>query len=216
MDNLARNLHDFSFAPGRAMVRAETNGLFALEHAGGTVLAKRAAGCLLKPEQGDLVLWWSDGRDAAYVLTVLERLPDLPALLSVEGDLALNSEKGSVSINGAGRVELISGREVRLAGPTLGMDSLEMEVSTQKLALWARMVETRAGVVKLIAKSLDSVIDRVQQKLKDCIRRVEGTDITKAGQICQEAEQLYSLDCGYGAINADKDVKIDAEHIHLG
>ena len=193
MDNLARNLHDFSFSPGRAMVRAETNGLFALEHADGTVLAKRAAGCLLKPEQGDLVLWWSDGRDAAYVLTVLERLPDLPALLSVEGDLTLNSEKGSVSINGAGRVELNSGREVRLTGPMLGMDSLEMEVSTQKLALWARMVETRAGVVKFIAKSLDSVIDRVQQKLKDCIRRVEGTDITKAGQICQEAEQLYSL-----------------------
>ena len=216
MDNLARNLRDYPFAPGRGVIRAVRDGLFVLEHEGGNIRAKRAAGCLLKPEEGDLVLWWSDGRDTAYIITVLERPDERPAALSVKGDLVLGSETGNVSITGAHRVELTAGREVSLLSPRLGLESTEMEVSTQKFSFWARMVETRAGVVKLMAKTLDSVIDRVQQKMKDCLRRVEGTDILKAGQISQEADQLYSLDCGYGAINADKDVKIDAEHIHLG
>ena len=216
MDNLARNLPDFPFAPCRGVVESVSGGVFVLHHEDGEIAAKRATGCLLKPEREDTVLWWSDGRGAAYIITVLERQGANSAELSVEGDLLLASEKGGVSISGAERVDLTSGQKVSITGPRLELDSVEMEVSTQRLGFWARMVETRAGVIKLMARSLDSVIDRVHQKMKDCVRRVEGTDITKAAQITQEADQLYSLDCGYGAINADKDVKIDAEHIHLG
>ena len=46
--------------------------------------AERAAGCLLQPEQDDLVLISEDGFGHISILTVLERKAGQPAMVSVD------------------------------------------------------------------------------------------------------------------------------------
>src|SRR5690625_425841 len=61
--------------------------------------ARRAFGCLVQPEVGDVVLVDDDPSGVSYVLSVLERPEPRSATLSVPGDMHLVAPTGALSIS---------------------------------------------------------------------------------------------------------------------
>jgi len=76
-------------------------------------------------------------------------------------------------------------------------------------------VATKANVTT-IAEKIDTVAKTLLQKLKNSIRTIEGVDQTNAQDAITTVRNLYSLRSRQAAILARKDIKIDAERIHMG
>lgn len=192
-------------APGQLRVSVEGAG-------GVTVEAKRAAGCLLRPEAGDCVLCHAQPGEPVYVLSVLERTAGAP-VLDVEGDLTIR----------AGGLLGFDAQDVRIgAGGGLKLEATEMSLTASTgrmrflgLDLLAGKLSARLGHLASVASNIDSVADSLTQKLRASVREV-GTEIVRAGGIRQFVRERYLLRSGRASILADEDVTVDAKQINLG
>ena len=100
--------------------------------------------------------------------------------------------------------------------PDLEMQGKNMQIGVEQLSFFGRLVQTQAERIKLAANAVDAVIHRISQKLRDRTAWVEGADNLQAGYINRDAKEIYTMRSKYTVMSSDEDVKIDAEHIHLG
>jgi hypothetical protein len=167
----------------------------------GSVEARRAVGCLVAPESGDLVLLVQNGAAQAYVLSVLERPGAGPLRLTAEGDLTVELPAGRFGVSAATGVEVTTGTAV------LAADTLEVRAATASLL---------AGGVRLVADAVESVVERVSQSARQVFRRVTELDRLRAGQIDHGAEGVARLHGQHTLITARELVKADGKQIHIG
>lgn len=180
----------------------------------GQLEAERAASCLLEPTAGDRVLVASvDGQ--AFVLAVLRREASAPARIDVEGGLELRARSGRVALVGR-EVELTASEQARVTAPRLDLSVLAATLFADALAYVGSRVEAEVGKVSLVADVVDTVAERLRQRLQRSYRFVEGLDQVRSGTLDAKATVYARIHAPDTVLTADKLVKIDGEQIHVG
>jgi hypothetical protein len=80
----------------------------------------------------------------------------------------------------------------------------------------ARHLLGEIAAVKLVAGAVDSVLDRVTQRVKRAYRIVEEMDQLRAKRVDYSAEKSLHVHAENAMVSATGVVKLDGEHIHLG
>ena len=177
--------------------------------------AKRAIACLLEPLAGDRVLLYTDVQSQGFILSILERRGTGPASISLEGDLEVKTQ-GAFSVMGAKGVDISSGSDISLVSGGLKIKALIGDVVIEKLSFVGAFFEGHLQRVKLVAESLDTILDRLYQRLKRSYRIIEESDHVRAGSIDLRAEGTVHVRGENTVLTAQELVKIDGEQIHVG
>lgn len=218
MSNLARKIeHSGALQEIGSVVRAE-GSLFIVRAGSGELEARRAVSCLIEPIPGDVVLLAtaSSPGGRSYVLAVLEREAGARASIALDGDMEIKLRKGRFTVAAQEGVTLVSGKDVTLASAELDVNAASGTVSVDRLSVLGSFLRAEVEILKVFAHSLDSVMDRVSQKVKRSFRTVEELDQVKAAQVDYRATETMHLRGENTMIAADELVKVDAEQIHLG
>lgn len=215
MVNTARRIGDSAAFQETGTVTAVEDGVFVVETGSATRRARRAVGCLVCPEEGDLVLV-AAAREGAWVLTVLERDAGAATRVVVEGDLEFRLPTGSFSIASQEGVNVASGAPVSVVAPSLEVHAPRGRVSIQDLEFLGGFVGIEAEKVRVTAGAVEQVVDRLTQRARRVYRFVEEFEQLRAGRIDYVAKKLLELHGGNAAVTAEGLVKVDGEQIHVG
>jgi hypothetical protein len=198
-----------------ARVIRRNNGEFLLVTTGAQALrGKKAAGCLLEPEKDDTVLIVRNLATGVYILTVLERCGHAGRVM-LPGDTTLCAADGALRLAGE-TVEVVGSAAASIVAPAIKLQGLRGEASFADLSLTACVASFKTGTLSLVAATIDTVAERITQRVKDCFRWVVRTDSTRAGQVNISAENRLDLKAGDASLVARQGVKIDGDKIHLG
>lgn len=145
-----------------------------------------AAGCLIAPEDGDLVCAMIQSGQA-YVLSVLERK-------SAGTPLTISTQNCPLHI----------------IAPSLSLEGKEsVTIKTTRFSLISHTSKWVAQTLRQIAGSLFVSAENAHKK-------VENLDITQAGHIAMHAEKSMVLDNEIGAITSRAVLRIDGGQVHMG
>ena len=156
-----------------------------VETASGTFAAERAASCLLEPAKDDAVLVWLTG-DACWVLAVLSRDHEAPAVLSVP-----------------------KADSTTIAGDYLTVSCRDLQVAASDAGLVSRSITT-------MAKTVSHRADNLIQRLKGSLRIIEGTDNVRAGDVDYRASGTARIHGKRSLMTGTELVKLDGDQIHVG
>ena len=217
MNNLARKLDNdaLSHEIGRITAAREA-GLFAVRAEAGEYRAKRAVSCLLEPEVGDTVALLTTQTGTCYVTAVLEREAGATGRIVADGDLEIQLASGQFSVAAQEGVNLLSAKEVSLVAGGLRVNAREGNVMLERLSFLGSFATAELEKIKLVAGSLDQVLDRFSQRVKRSFRKVEELDQVKAEHIDYAARSSMSLHAQNALVTAEELVKVDGEQIHVG
>jgi hypothetical protein len=216
MDNLARRLPQGEVLEQTGVVVRRADAELRVRTDDGDFSAKRAVSCLVQPELGDRVLVACLPSGVCYVLAVLERDRGAATTVAVEGDLHVQIASGRFSVAAQHGVSLVSAKDMALVSAELDVHAVDGNVSLDRLTYLGRLVRAEVEKVKLLGVSLESVLDRLSQRVKRAYRRVEELDQLRARNVDYEAEQAMSLHARTALVTAETLVKVDGEQIHLG
>lgn len=176
-----------------------------------------AAGCLLQPAVGDLVLASiEEGR--GYILTVLERAkPDAAAEISLPGDLHLRLPAGRLEVTAAQGARLDAGPrlETRAAQWHADFDGARLQCRTLLLSghtlqtHWRSRSEACSGTWFVAAQ-------RGETHLGSGLRRVAGHDEITAQSLRQLVERDWRLQADSADLQALRRVALRSDSVQLG
>jgi hypothetical protein len=178
--------------------------------------ARRAQSCLLAPEVGDEVLVAVVAGRPSYVLAVLERDPSMQARLELDGDVAIRVPRGRLSITSAEGLDVISGKEANVVSSELNVRATKAHVVLEHLALLGGAVLAEVQSARWVAATVDTVAERLVQRVKRAYRFVEEADHLRAERIDYAANKDLTLRGENTVIMADELVKVDGAQIHVG
>lgn len=215
MNNLAEKLTSSElFFEEADVVRISDNQI--IVHAGGRpVRAQRAAMCLVEPRVGDRVLLGSSTRQA-HVLGVLTRAHEGADRLSVDGDLELRASHGRVTVAAREDIELTAAGETSITSSRFNLRALEGSVFVGHLRALCSVITGETSKLSVVAEQLESLVERVRQRVKRSYRFVEEFDQLRARHIDHRAKQTVRVHAENTVITADKLAKVDGEQIHIG
>jgi len=185
----------------------------AVRVAGQMRVAKRAVSCLVAPEVGDQVLVAVS--EPSFVLAVLEREHDAVAI-SVPGDVRLEVPAGRFSVTAREGVDVISGEGLAMTAETMQLNAREGGMFFEALTYAGRFLNADLREVKTAIDTVDQVIGRVSERLKNAYRFVEGLDRQQAGHLNIRAEKSAQVRAENTIVSAEELVKLDGDQIHLG
>jgi Protein of unknown function (DUF3540) len=90
------------------------------------------------------------------------------------------------------------------------------ELTFVDLSLTACAAALKSGKLSLVATTIDTVAERMTQRVKDCFRWVARMDRTQAGEVRISAENRFEVTADAASLVAEHDVKIDGSQIRLG
>lgn len=208
MPHAAKQCEPVAVVLDHARVRAVLKDNCVLDTSQGPVRAARAAGCLLAPRPGDLVLACLDPAGEHFVLTVLRRAPDTPGEIAYSGDLRLRA---------SGDLTLAAGNDAALvAGGDLHVAATRGELAFGRIGLLAKAATVRLGALTFVAEAVEQIISRLTQRLTDAVRLVSGHDESQAGSARYLVEDTLTMHAKNAVHMAEEVVKIDAGQVHLG
>jgi hypothetical protein len=214
MDNVARKHEARAVHQEYAEVVSAGDAL-ELSTSTGAVVARRAASCLLVPEVGDRVLVAMETRGDAYVLAVLDRRDEGKATLEISGDVVMRASE-RLSIAASQGVDVVGGTAVRIAARSVEVTSFQTRLASHALEVVGEAVGAELGRVKLLAKSVDGMMERLSQRVKRSFRFVEETEQVKARHLSYSAEEVAHFRGETTVVSASDLVKVNGEQIHVG
>jgi hypothetical protein len=199
------------------LVEAREGSVFLVRSGADVVHARRAKGCLVEPETGDMVLVARSEHHGSFVLSVLAgRTEDGESLIAVDGNLTLRSNNGRVAIVAGESVNVTSGGEVAVNAPSVVARTMKATIFSDTLSYVGRKIEAQVERVKLVGQALDTVIDRVSSRVKHSHRTIEEIERVKAKEVHLAAEGTLHMHGKNTLMTAEKLVKFDGEQIHIG
>lgn len=198
-------------------VRQKAGAELEVETASGSFRARPAASCLLDPEEGDVVLLAVPPEGALYVLAVLERDDDKPARVRIDAPAF------SVSVP-RGKIDLVAGEGIGMVTRgTLSFlvrrwttDAIEADLSVRRLITRSKEVIAKADTVEGVFDTVETVAERLTQRLARSYRFVKEMDVTRSQEIDTRAEGTLVMRAKDALVNAKRLFKADGEQIHLG
>lgn len=182
----------------------------------GELQAKRAKGCLLEPEPGDLVLFAAATDGRCYVLSVLEREEGVPGTIVADGDLNIKVPRGRLGVAAQEGIGMVSAKGVSVVSANLEVNAVDGSVGMQRLSFLGSIVRAEIEKAKILAGSLDSVLERLSQRVKRSYRTVEESEHLRAERVDYVAKKTMSLRGENTLVTAQELVKVDGAQIHLG
>jgi len=171
------------------------------------VRAERAAGCLLQPEQDDLVLISEDSMGNASILTVLEREAGKPAMLSVNGDLLLQS-KGNLAFKGRRGLTLLTSK-ILLKADRSKMKINDLAFTGDLLTTCGRQLRSIYQTVEIEAKAIVERVSRLYRRIKD--------EDAQLGRLHCRVRAEYSIRAQDASIDAENTMHLKSnKKIELG
>lgn len=168
--------------------------------AGGSLIARQAASCLLAPVIGDRVLVYVNGEEA-FILAVLVRSTDHAAEIAVPGvERVVLSAKGRLDIH-APHVSIATGR--------LDMVAQALFQAGDRLTSHFRRI-TETVVDKVIgARTITTQAETRTAAIRD-------VELLSAGTLVQTVDNVATQKSEIALITAKRDVRIDAERVSVG
>ncbi|MFO0587747.1 MAG: DUF3540 domain-containing protein [Polyangiaceae bacterium] len=189
--------------------------VFAVSSGNTEYQARRAASCLLAPEEGDEVLLAVVPDRGVFVLAVLERAGD-GARLQVDGDLEIQAASGRVVIAAKDGVDLVSTGRIGITSDTMHLTSRAAEIVLDNLSVLGAALQARVTQVKVVAESIDQAAGRLTQRLQRAYRFVAEMEQVRAGRVDIAAEKTVNVHAENTVVTAAELVKVDGGQIHLG
>jgi hypothetical protein len=181
---------------------------------GAELRAKRAASCLLVAEPGDRVLV-SRGTEC-FVLAVLERNGEQPAEMAIDGDATLHARGGRLRLGGSEGVELVTDKAIALLSRAFRLTSSTAEVVVEQLDVVGKRAQASFDEAGLAARTIDTMAERVMERVDRFYRFVGEIDRLRAGHIDYRAEHSVQIKGENTVMTARGVAKIDGEQIHMG
>jgi len=214
MQGLAENLDEGTVTQELGTV-VSTGDELVIRARGGRYDARRALSCLVAPAVDDTVLVAVAPTGRAWILAVLERPDGAAPELAADGDLHVKVSDGRFRVSADG-VDLIAQQDMRVASRRLDLHTKEAAALFDKLTYLGQRVHVDVEQVKSFVSLLDTVAERISQRVKRSYRFVTETDITRAKQIDLRAEDNVHVRGHNTMVAAEVLVKVDGEQIHLG
>jgi len=169
------------------------------------VWARKADGCLLAPEVGDVVLVAEGGKEGPFVLSVLMK-DGTESRLVLKGEVEVQAE--SLILN--------AGRRVGLEAPEIAFSGVRGEARFLTFAFLVSACKAEIHKVTTVIQSLDSVTDRLTQRIRNSFRWVENLEQVHAGRIRSIVKQRFFIKARHVSVHAEEEVSMDGRKVHLG
>lgn len=208
MQSLALKLSagEMTLLAGEVKFRRDDHYVVLLAH--GLSKAQRAAGCLLEPEAGDEVLTVASAAGSVFILSVLTR--------SRSQAEAMISAPGAAMTLGGDCVRIRTGKELSISTPELSLESGTGQVKLDVCTIRGGLLENRFEKITTIAKAVETVCERLVERIDRSYRRIRDFEETRVGRVRMVVEGLFQLAAKNAHMKAEKRLKMDAEKIHLG
>jgi hypothetical protein len=174
---------------------------------GALLTCKRAFSCLVAPAIRDRVAICGSSSRHGYVAAILERAAGSETAIRIEGDLRIEA---------FGDVRVSAASEIALEGERLAVVTHDAELTAAKSTFVCDELEGRIGLVRLLGKTIETVVDRIVQISKTSFRSVDTVDHLRAAHIDYAASESVRLHGKNTLLSAEHLSKLDAEQIHLG
>jgi hypothetical protein len=178
--------------------------------------AQRAFSCLVEPQPKDIVLFSVDARQQCHILSIIERPDSCDTALSFPGDVTLSANQGALQMHAQQGIDMISQQGISQVAESYTLASKKALFSVDELTAVGSTLVSRISCVRTIAERVETVAGQWLQKLTNSFREIEGVDQLKARDSIHTVRNLYSMRSRQAAILAQKDIKMDAERIHMG
>jgi hypothetical protein len=191
-----------------ARILAIRDGQCVLATPRGELLARRAAGCLLAPLAGDLVLASVDGAGTAFVLSVLDRRSESPGRLDYPGDLILQAT-GDLRLDAGGDASLSATETLTLAGK-------QGEAAFGTVSILAKAARVQLRTLSMMAQAVEQCVSRLTQRLTNSVRLVAEHEEVQAQSARYCVEDSLTMHAKNAQHIAEEVIKIDGGQVHLG
>jgi len=198
-----------------AQVRAAEDHMFLVEIGGCLRKVERAAGCLIEPIVNDRVLVFDDPDGMCYIVAVLSRQSETPAIMSFGHGVSVTVGEGAFDVESPD-VRFTAGKELSLSGDTLKIRAHEGEARIDNLSFLGLSLISCLETIRLTARTVDTAAERLVQRLKRCYRTVEEFEESKIGRLRCLIQKNFFLRSQNAAVMADEVVKVNGEKILLG
>lgn len=202
----------------RGTVVAIEEGRDVVVHAeAGRVRARQAVSCLVTPEVDDEVLLATFPSGEVYVLAILERPDGTATRVSAPGDVTFQVAHGAFTVAASEGVRIVSSDDLELTSTkSLKVRAPEGQVFFNKLLYLGERVVAEVAQAKTVVGAVESVADRVVERVKRAYRFVEELDQLRAEYIDYAATKNVRLRGHNALVTAEQLFKVDADQIHLG
>ncbi len=197
------------------IVREHAEGGFWLDDGREGLVARRAASCLLQPGVGDRVWVVGEAGREHYVIAVLERGSEGPAVCSLPGDAALRAE-GTLTVAGGTGLRLTTPQGMGVSANELSVQAGRGRAVLGELSVVARSMFASLDKVTRVGRVLELFVDRVMQRSAHSVRVIEGLDRTDAQTLDLRASDDAHIQATHALVNGKNLVKMDGGQIHLG
>jgi hypothetical protein len=198
-----------------AVVRAREGREARIACGGGVFAARVGFGCLVEPEPGDRVMTCADD-ETVWIVSVLERPSDAPARLFADGDIAIMSGRGTVSLIAADAVNVDAGISARVSAPEIDLHAGVARFVLDELSQIGRRANYYVAKIRSVGEMVETFAEHVLTRAKRGTRFIEESDQLRAGDVDHRAEGTLQLRAKTAFITAETVVRVDAEQIHMG
>ncbi|MCE5248703.1 DUF3540 domain-containing protein [bacterium] len=175
-------------------VRAVENRSYLIEAEGLLRRAVRAVGCLIEPEINDTVMICIDTGGTWYILSVLCRESAEPVTVPFEHGVSVRVDEGAFAV-----------------------ETPDMNVAVGgKLSITGRTLVSCMDTVRLAARCVDTMADRLVQRISRCYRTVDEFEESRIGRLRLLVRGKFFLASKDTHIRAEEVVKVNGEKILLG
>ncbi|ANW25626.1 hypothetical protein BA953_00835 [Vibrio coralliilyticus] len=196
------------------VISAQTGSLLAIIANGRQFNVKKASGCLLVPEIGDLVMAVIlDGQ--GWVIEVLEKYDLEKSNISVPGALNLHTEK-DLTLSSSTKLEFQSPQDTAFITGCLSVNSNTTQIQSARVDVTAEHAEVGISVVRQIVQRAETYTEHLFSKLGRCVRSVKGHDEQHSGSHRHIVEGSHVVESENSLQVAHKHMAFDADKIHFG
>ncbi|WP_404418201.1 DUF3540 domain-containing protein [Marinospirillum sp.] len=193
--------------PFEALVQGGKDNKWLVMGERGVLKASQAYSCLVQPALGDRVLI-QPLAGHYYLLAILERQQALPLRIQAREGLEVDLGGQDCKWQHAGHWSLQADKASLL--------SRETEVTTETARIRGQQLTQHWQQVRNLVQDFWHTGQRTWKQVKQAISRVEEVEQKNSGEYLHRVENSMTQHSKRGSITSEKDLRIDAERIHMG
>ncbi|NLW04354.1 MAG: DUF3540 domain-containing protein [Pseudomonadaceae bacterium] len=193
--------------PTEGYVQGGKEGSWLVTTNQGLIRANQAYSCLVQPVLGDKVLLQSVGK-TTYLLAILERQQPLA--------MQINAKQGLTFDLGGQDCQWKNTGQWQLQAATTKVLSQHVELTTQTGKVSGKQLTQHWQQVRNLIEDFWHSGQTVWQQVRQSISRVDEVEQKDSGHHIQRVRGNMTLHSEQASITSTKDLRIDAERIHMG
>ena len=168
------------------------------------------------PELGDKVMCYRSETGEVYVLHVLQRQQGVENTLSFHGNTRVDVTGGAMSVNSQKSINFVAKEGISNVGRDFSVTSQSANLVSSDIDVKGKTAKVRLSKLSSVVTMIESVADNLVQTLKTSFRMIKDHEHVKAGNVLHDVDNAHITRSEGVFITARKDVKVDAERIHMG